>query len=58
MRAFGVASVFIVLLAAVGGFGLHLMQVSSSSAYSTVGTRLDQGEAADFYAREVKPEAR
>jgi hypothetical protein len=58
MRAFGVASALIILLAVVGAFGLHFAQESASTAYSTIGARLDKGEAVNFYAREVKPETR
>jgi hypothetical protein len=55
MRAFGMASVFIVLLAVAGAFGLNFFQESASLAYSTTGAKLDQSEAAvNIYAREVK----
>ncbi len=56
MRAFGMASVFIVLLAVIGAFGLNFFQESASLAYSGVtGAKLDQSEAAvNIYAREVK----
>jgi hypothetical protein len=54
MRAFGIASLFIILLAVAGGFGLHFFQESASTAYaSATGARLDQGEAVNFYAREA-----
>jgi hypothetical protein len=56
MRAFGLASVFIILLAIVGMFSLDFFQESSSTAYSTSGTRLDRAEAVNYYARRVIPD--
>lgn len=56
MRAFGLASVFIILLAIVGRFGLDFIQESSSTAYSTNGTRLDRAEAVNDYGRQVIPD--
>ena len=56
MRAFGVAFVLVVLLAVVGSFSLGLVQESSSTAYSTNGTRLDRAEAVNNYGRQVIPD--
>lgn len=57
MRAFGIASVLIVLLAIVGAFSLGFFQESSSTAYSSAtGARLDQAEAVNSYARQVIPD--
>jgi hypothetical protein len=56
MRAFGIASVLAVLLAVVGAFSLGFMQESSSTAYSTNGTRLDRAEAVNNYGRQVIPD--
>lgn len=57
MRAFGIASVLIVLLALVGAFSLGFFQESSSTAYSSAtGARLDRAEAVNSYARQVIPD--
>ncbi len=57
MRAFGIASVLIVLLAIVGAFSLGFFQESSSTAYSSAtGARLDRAEAVNSYARQVIPD--
>ncbi len=53
MRAFGIASVLILLLAVIGAFSLDFLQESSSAAYSTSATRLDRSEAVNSYARGV-----
>lgn len=54
MRAFGIGSLFIILLAVAGWFGLHYFQESAANAYaSATGVRLDQGETVNFYAREA-----
>lgn len=57
MRAFGIASVLIVLLAIVGAFSLGFFQESSSTAYSSAtGARLDRAEAVNAYGRQVIPD--
>jgi hypothetical protein len=57
MRAFGIASVLIVLLAVVGAFSLGFFQETSSTAYSSAtGARLDRAEAVNNYGRQVIPD--
>jgi hypothetical protein len=57
MRAFVIASVFVILLAIGGVFGLHFVQEPSSTAYSSpTGTRLDSAEAMNNYGRQVIPD--
>jgi len=57
MRAFGIASVLIILLAIAGAFSLGLFQESSSTAYSSAtGARLDRAEAVNSYGRQVIPD--
>ena len=58
MRAFVIASAFILLLAVVGAFALHFVQEPSSIAYSSpTGARLDHAEAAvNNYGRQVVPD--
>jgi hypothetical protein len=58
MRAFIIGSVIIILLAVVGGFGLHFVQEPSSIAYSSpTGAKLDHAEAAvNNYGWQVVPD--